>query len=51
VFMGYLGEKEKTEETFDEEFRLRSGDVGFTDKDGFLFISGRIKGELHYSRV
>ena len=44
VFMGYLGEEEKTKDTFDSEYRLKSGDVGFRDKDGFLFISGRIKG-------
>jgi long-chain-fatty-acid--CoA ligase ACSBG len=44
VFMGYLGEEEKTKDTFDEEYRLKSGDIGYRDKDGFLFISGRIKG-------
>jgi len=43
VFMGYLGEEEKTKDTFDEEYRLKSGDIGYRDKDGFLFISGRIK--------
>lgn len=45
VFMGYLGEEAKTLDTFDEEYRLKSGDVGFTDNHGFLFITGRIKGE------
>lgn len=49
VFMGYLGEENKTKETFDSEFRLRSGDVGFVDPDGFLFISGRIKGKQNSS--
>ena len=47
VFMGYLGEEEKTKDTFDSEYRLKSGDVGFRDNDGFLFISGRIKGNRH----
>lgn len=48
VFMGYLGEEEKTMETFDSEWRLKSGDIGYTDQDGFLFISGRIKGICIY---
>ncbi|KAF6024898.1 ACSBG1 [Bugula neritina] len=43
VLMGYLGEEEKTKATFDSEYRLKSGDIGYVDKDGFLFISGRIK--------
>lgn len=44
VFMGYLNDEGKTRETFDSEYRLKSGDIGYTDQDGFLFISGRIKG-------
>ncbi|XP_064424952.1 long-chain-fatty-acid--CoA ligase ACSBG2-like [Latimeria chalumnae] len=43
VFMGYLNMKEKTEEALDEEGWLHSGDVGKHDKDGFLYITGRIK--------
>lgn len=44
VFMGYLNEPEKTEETLDQEGWLHSGDLGKHDKDNFLFITGRIKG-------
>ena len=43
--MGYLGELEKTKETFDDQGGLHSGDIGRKDKDGFMFITGRIKGD------
>ena len=43
VFMGYLNSEEKTVEAIDDEGWLHSGDVGRVDKDGFLFITGRIK--------
>lgn len=44
VFMGYLNMPDKTEEALDAEGWLHSGDLGKHDKDGFLFITGRIKG-------
>lgn len=44
--MGYLNEKEKTREVFDEDGFLHSGDVGKKDDSGFIFITGRIKGLL-----
>lgn len=43
VFMGYLGEKKKTEETLDENGWLHTGDVGKVDEMNFLYITGRIK--------
>eukprot|EP00731_Ephydatia_muelleri_P030993 Em0022g507a len=43
VFMGYLNSEEKTLEAIDDEGWLHSGDVGRIDKDGFLFVSGRLK--------
>lgn len=43
VFMGYLNMEEKTKEALDDEGWLHSGDIGKKDKDGFLFITGRIK--------
>ena len=44
VFMGYLDEETKTRETIDDDGLLHSGDIGKVDADGFLFITGRIKG-------
>lgn len=43
VFMGYLDQPDKTEEAIDENGWLHSGDLGKIDKDGFLYITGRIK--------
>lgn len=46
IFMGYLNMEEKTKEAIDEGGWLHSGDLGKHDKDGFLYITGRIKGNL-----
>jgi long-chain-fatty-acid--CoA ligase ACSBG len=35
---------EKTKEAIDDEGWLHSGDIGRIDSDGFLHITGRIKG-------
>ncbi|XP_059726054.1 long-chain-fatty-acid--CoA ligase ACSBG2 isoform X3 [Haemorhous mexicanus] len=43
VFMGYLNMEDKTKEAIDQDGWLHSGDLGKHDKDGFLFITGRIK--------
>ncbi|NXP21944.1 ACBG2 ligase, partial [Scytalopus superciliaris] len=43
IFMGYLNMEEKTQEAIDEDGWLHSGDLGKHDKDGFLYITGRIK--------
>ena len=42
--MGYLHKEDKTKETLDDGGWLRSGDIGRKDSDGFLYITGRIKG-------
>lgn len=43
IFMGYLDMEDKTKEAIDEEGLLHSGDIGRKDKDGFIYITGRIK--------
>ncbi len=43
VFMGYLNMPDKTQETFDAEGWLRTGDVGTVDADGYLRITDRMK--------
>ena len=45
MFMGYFHNEEKTKEAIDDEGWLHSGDIGKIDKDGFVSITGRIKGE------
>ncbi len=44
IFMGYLSMPDKTEEAIDADGWLHSGDLGKHDENGFLFITGRIKG-------
>lgn len=43
IMMGYLKNEVATKETIDNQGYLHSGDLGKVDKDGFLFITGRIK--------
>jgi len=43
VMLGYYKEPEITKNTFTEDGWLKTGDLGYFDKDGNLFIRGRMK--------
>ena len=43
VMVGYYKDEEKTKEVFDEDGYFLTGDLGYIDEDGYLFISGRSK--------
>lgn len=43
TFMGYLNDEEKTRATIDSEGWVHSGDFGYIDQDGFIYITGRLK--------
>jgi long-chain-fatty-acid--CoA ligase ACSBG len=43
VMLGYLNRPDKTAETITEDGWLKTGDLGQIDKDGFVFLTGRLK--------
>ena len=43
VTAGYYNKPEQTAEVFDPNGWLRTGDIGFIDRDGFVYLVGRLK--------
>lgn len=43
VTKGYLGDLKKTRSAFTKDGFYKTGDIGYFDKDGFLYITGRDK--------
>lgn len=43
VMQGYHNRPEENEKAFTPDGGLRTGDLGYIDEDGFLFVTGRIK--------
>lgn len=43
LMMGYYENEEETKKVIDKDGYFHSGDIGYIDKDGFIFLTGRSK--------
>jgi acyl-CoA synthetase (AMP-forming)/AMP-acid ligase II len=48
IMQGYLNQPEASRNTVDDEGWLHTGDIGFIDDDGYIFIVDRIKELIKY---
>ena len=48
ITKGYVGNEEATRNTIDSDGWLHTGDAAYYDKDGFVFITERIKELIKY---
>jgi 4-coumarate--CoA ligase len=49
VFKGYLNNEAKTKDSFSEDGYFKTGDIGYQDKDGNVFITDRSKELIKYN--
>ena len=49
VMMGYYKDPEATAEVFDEEGFFKTGDYGYVDDEGWIYITGRMKNLIIFS--